>query len=411
MISRYIPEFLRHAPTPGVTGFAVLAGIEASLRGLLVSVWPLVMYQALDQDAARVSVLYFLAGIASLCWGLMVPWLNRRVPRRWVYTLGTCLYVAGAALAIGGGKLAAPAALVLMSFATVTVFICTNAYVMDFIARQELGRVETQKLLYSALSWTIGPMTGVLLWKWWPAAPFLLAMGFATALLAMFWYLRLGNGKLITRARAPAPNPLAYLGRFFRQPRLIAGWLFAVIRSSGWWVYVVYLPMFCIEAGLGDRVASIAYSASNAFLLLAPFIMRWMRGRGLRRAVRTAFGWAALSFALAGLGEFWPPVAVMALLIGSGFLVMLDTFGGLPFLMAVKPAERTEMAAVYSSFRDVSGILTPGLAWAVLLVAPVAGVFVVCAAGLGVMAGVAGRLHPRLGEPRGPGRAGSTLSS
>jgi MFS transporter, ACDE family, multidrug resistance protein len=28
--------------------------------------------------------------------------------------------------------------------------------------------------------------------------------------------------------------------------------------------------------------------------------------------------------------------------------------------MAVKPSERTEMAAVYSSFRDVSGILTPG---------------------------------------------------
>ena len=31
----------------------------------------------------------------------------------------------------------------------------------------------------------------------------------------------------------------------------------------------------------------------------------------------------------------------------------------MPFLMAVKPSERTEMSAVYSSFRDVSGILTP----------------------------------------------------
>ena len=30
-------------------------------------------------------------------------------------------------------------------------------------------------------------------------------------------------------------NPLAFLDRFFRQPRLIAGWLFAVIRSCGWW--------------------------------------------------------------------------------------------------------------------------------------------------------------------------------
>ena len=53
--------------------------------------------------------------------------------------------------------------------------------------------------------------------------------------------------------------------------------------------------------------------------------------------------------------------------------MLLDVAGGLPFLMAVKPSERTEMAAVYSSFRDVSGILTPGVAWLVLLVAPASG--------------------------------------
>lgn len=407
MFSRNIPEFLRHAPTPGVTGFAVLAGIEASVRGLLVSVWPLVMYQALQKDAALVSLVYFASGIVSLFWGLMVPWLSRFVPRRWVYTMGALTYVAGALLAMQGGSVATPVAMTLMNFATVTVFICTNAYVMDFIARHDLGQVETQKLLYSGLSWTIGPMLGVIMWKWWPPLPFLVAIGFAAVLLAMFWYLRLGNGKLITRARAPAPNPLAYLGRFFRQPRLIAGWLFAVVRSSGWWVYIVYLPMFCIEAGLGDGVASIAYSVSNALLLLAPLIMRWMRGRGLRRSLQTAFGWCALCYAIAGLGNFWPPVAVVALMAGSAFLVMLDTFGGLPFLMAVKPAERTEMAAVYSSYRDVSGILTPGVAWLVLVVSPVAGVFVACAAALGIMAGVSGRLHPRLGEARridAPGR-------
>ncbi|MCB2115011.1 MAG: MFS transporter [Rhodobacteraceae bacterium] len=404
MLSRNIPEFLRHAPTPGVKGFAVLAGIEASLRGTLVSVWPLVMYQAMDEDAARVSLVYFLAGIASLTWGLMVPWLNRHVPRRWVYTAGASLYVIGALLAIRGGA-AAPFAMVLANFATVTVFVCTNAYVMDFIARHDLGRVETQKLLYSGVSWAVGPVLGVIFWKWWAPLPFLIAIGFALLLLTTFWVLRLGNGKLITRARAPVANPLAYLGRFFRQPRLIAGWLFAVVRSSGWWVYVVYLPIFCIEAGLGDGVASAAFSVSNAMLLAAPFIMRWMRVRGLRQAIRTAFACASLAFLFAGLGQVWAPAALIGLFAGSVFLVMLDTFGGLPFLMAVKPAERTEMSAVYSSFRDVSGILTPGVAWLVLLVAPTAGVFVAASAGLGVMAGVAGRLHPRLGAPRASGSA------
>ena len=65
-------------------------------------------------------------------------------------------------------------------------------------------------------------------------------------------------------------------------------------------------------------------------------------------------------------GSPLPWVAVILLFAGSFSLVLLDVAGGLPFMMAVKPSERTEMAAVYSSFRDVSGILTPGAAWLVL---------------------------------------------
>lgn len=399
MIGRYIPEFLRHAPVPGVRGFAILAGLEASLRGLLVSVWPLVIYDALGA-AGAVSLLYFLAGVIALGYGLMVPWISRYIPRRWVYTAGIGLYLAGPGLAIIGGPVATPAAMMLTGFGTVTIFITTNAYIMDYIARHELGRSETLRLFYSAISWAIGPVAGVALWKVWAPLPFVLAMAAALGLGAVFWFLRLGNGRLIVRARAPAPNPLAYLGRFFDQPMLIAGWLFAVLRSSGWWVYVVYLPIFCIEAGLGDQIASLAFSVSNTFLLAAPMMLRWMQRRGLRRAVRHAFAAGAAAFLVAGLGQVWPLMAVAALFLGAIFLVMLDAFGGLPFLLAVHPSERTEMSAVYSSYRDVSGILTPGVAWLVLLVAPIPAVFVACAAGLAVAGLLAGRLHPRLGERR-----------
>ncbi len=89
----------------------------------------------------------------------------------------------------------------------------------------------------------------------------------------------------------------------------------------------------------------------------------------------------------------------------SVFLVMLDVVGGLPFLMSVKPSERTEMSAVYSSFRDVSSILTPGAAWLVLWVAPLPGIFVAAGAGLVASWLVAGRLHHRLGVQR-PSRGG-----
>jgi MFS transporter, ACDE family, multidrug resistance protein len=278
--------------------------------------------------------------------------------------------------------------------------------VLDYVPRASLGRSQSVQMAYAATPWAVGPVAGVWMYDRWEALPFLVAGGFSVTLLAVFWVLRLGNGKQIARAKGPAVNPLGYLGPFFRQPRLIAGWLFAVLRSCGWWVYVVYLPIFCVETGLGDKLGGVLLSVSNAFLFAAPAVNRFARGRGVRWSVRTAFLGCGACMVLGALLAVLPPVTAALLFLSSFFLVTLDVVGGLPFLMSVKPSQRTEMSAVYSSFRDVSGILTPGVAWAVLFVAPVAAVFAVCGISHWAAWAVAGRLHPRLGAPR-PSRGGS----
>jgi MFS transporter, ACDE family, multidrug resistance protein len=400
MLERAVPEWLRHPPagaarTPTARAFAALAGIEALIRGTLLSVLPLAMYTALG-DAQRVSAVYFAVGLLSLCFGMLLPWINRRVPRRWLYTVGGALYVVGCSLGMLGGPYVV-GALVACTLGTVTCFICLNAYVLDYIAKADLGRTETLRMFYSAFAWTAGPITGVLLWQLWRPAPFVMGAAFAVALIAVFWWLRLGNGKLIARARAPAPNPLAYLGRFVVQPRLIAGWLFAVVRSCGWWVYIVYLPIFAIENGLPEKLGGTVVSATNALLFATPLMLAWVQRGSVRRAVRTGFLVSGAAFLIAAALAPVPPLTVAALMLGSCFLVLLDIAGGLPFLMAVKPSERTEMAAVYSSFRDVSGILTPGLGALILMVAPIQGLFAAAGAGLLAMFVVAGRLHPMLG--------------
>jgi hypothetical protein len=282
----------------------------------------------------------------------------------------------------------------------VTTFVCFNAYVLDYVAKLELGRFETSRLFYSALGWTVGPVLGVYLYGWWAPAPFLVAAAAAFAMLVVFAAMRLGNGRLITKRRAPPANPFGYFPRFFAQPRLITGWLFAVIRSCGWWVYVVYLPIYVVESGLGDQVGGIALSLTNGALFLAPVMLRFVQKSSVRTAVRAGFFMAGLFFLLAGLLNGWPVLAVLSLMAGSLFLILLDVCGGLPFLLAVKPSERTEMSAVYSSFRDVSGILTPGGAWVVLVFWPVAWVFVAGSVPLFLAWALGRRLHPRLGQAR-----------
>jgi MFS transporter, ACDE family, multidrug resistance protein len=399
-MSDHDPPFpLIPRPLPGVRDFALLAGLDAAVRGTLISAMPLSVYAAMG-SAGLTSKVYLLAGIVALTFGLLVPAVTRVLPRRWTYTMGCVFYMTGMALAIQGSPVAIGLALALNAVATVTIFVCFNAYVLDYVERSDLSRSQSTQMVYAATPWAVGPVAGVWMHGYWQPLPFIVAGVFACCLLAAFWWLRLGNGKTIARAKGPALNPLGYLGPFFRQPRLVAGWMFAVMRSCGWWVYVVYLPIFCIEAGLGDKVGGVALSMTNALLFAAPFVSRAARRATVRRTVRLAFAGGALLFGLATLLSPLPWFSVIAIMCASLFLITLDVVGGLPFMMAVKPSQRTEMAAVYASFRDVSGIVTPGVAYVVLLVAPLPGIFAAASVGFVVMYLIAGRLHPRLGVAR-----------
>ena len=187
MHERRIPEWLRHAPAPSVRGFAVLAGLEGVVRGILISVYPLVLYRALG-DASQVSALYFAVGIISLIVGMLVPSAVRLVPRRWAYSTGAALYVVAAGLAIIGTPLTLVLSLTLNFVGTVITFVCFNAYVLDYIARIELGRCETSRLFYSAIGWTAGPVAGVMLMGLWQPAPFVISAAAAALMLAVFWF-------------------------------------------------------------------------------------------------------------------------------------------------------------------------------------------------------------------------------
>jgi polysaccharide deacetylase 2 family uncharacterized protein YibQ len=186
----------------------------------------------------------------------------------------------------------------------------------------------------------IAPLSAVLRRLAEDAAPFLIAAAAAFAMLVMFLVMRLGNGRLIVRRRSVQANPFAYLGRFSGQPRLVTGWIFAVVRSCGWWVYVVYLPIYAVQNGLGSQLGGIALSITNAGLFLAPLMLRYMMRRSLRTTVRTGFLMSGLLFVLASVMSATPGVVIGLLMVGSLFLILLDVSAGLPFLLAVSRCAR-----------------------------------------------------------------------
>lgn len=380
---------------PGTRTFASIAGIEALVRGSMLSVFPLLMYRAWG-SAVAVSQMYFLVGLMSLLVALGVPWLTSWLSRRKVYLGAIGLYVLGALLGLVGGKWVA---LALLCHATgvACAFVCFNAYVLDLVYRDEFSRLESQRLLYAATGWVAGPFLGVWLLGWAAWAPFVLPMVAASLMWWVVQRVQLGEGRAHTLMRSRSQSPWRNVQRFAAQPRLVAGWFFAVMRSCGWWFYFVYVGIFAVQNGLGEQVGGIAASLANMGLFLAPLMFRWMKHTSVRAAVRVGALFSGLCFVLAAAFSTWPWVTLVLLGLGTLFLVLLDVAANLPFMLSVKPSEREAMSSVFSSFRDVSGILSPALAWLVLLVSPVVGVFAV--GGLGLIAAwrVAGALHPRLG--------------
>ncbi len=88
---------------PGVHNFAMLATLEATARAVLISVYPILMYRSLG-DARTVSEVYLVIGVVTLVFALFTPWIGRYIPRRYLYSGGNVVMIAGSLVgAFGGG--------------------------------------------------------------------------------------------------------------------------------------------------------------------------------------------------------------------------------------------------------------------------------------------------------------------
>jgi Major Facilitator Superfamily len=384
-------------PKRGAMAFAGLFAVESFARSLIATV---VSVQAHDllRESQRVSVLFTCVSIIVLTSTVVLfPFLFRKLPRRWAYTLGVGALIT-ACIAFATFTLPGQVfGMYLRNAGAAILNISLSLYILDHIRRADLVRSEPLRLTLSTLSWTVGPFLGVWLYEryghWAPQA---LSIGVSFVLVALFWRLRLGDHPVIRAAKSVPQTPLKNIRRFIRQPRLRLAWLIAFGRSCFWSTFFIYGPLLMIEGKLGKEAGGLLISAGNAVLCTAFLFGKLSERVGVRVVIAGAFAAAAAVSLGAGLaGVSAPVIAALFLLCGSIATCALDGVGGIPFLRAVRAYERPQMTAVYRTYIDFADLIPSFIYSFALLVFPLGIVFIILALGLLMIALIAWVHLPR----------------
>ncbi|HTV68447.1 MAG TPA: MFS transporter [Rhizobiaceae bacterium] len=361
------PVWLPAAGQPGASTFATLYALESIARASVASVIPIQAYELL-QSEQRVSVLYTFAATMGLCITLLSPLLVARFARRWVYSMGVVFLVVGAACFLTNSLAGQIGGMVFRVGGATMLSITLNLYIMDHIKKADFMRVESVRMAWSMVGWTVGPTLGVVLYTNYglPAAHAVTVLSSAV-LLVCFWYYRLGDNPVIVPGKSKAANPLKNVGRFFSQPRLRLAWVIAFGRSCFWTTFFVYGPILMVVTGEGKLAGGLLVSAGNALLFTA-IGWGWAGKAYGARAVMAAcfFAMTATLFAAGYAGEDYPIIAGVFLLVCALFTISLDALGSTAFMRAVRVWERPQMTAVYRTYLDLSDLLPP-LVYSIIL--------------------------------------------
>ena len=340
---------------PGALAFAVLYTLHSFAQATTMTIIPLEALRLLG-NARDVSVLFFVIAWTAFGARFAIPPLIRRFRRRRVLAAGALLAMAAPMLIGTGGLAGLIGGAVLRGFGGACVNINLNLYIMDYVRRHDLVRVEPLKAGLSAFAWSGGPTVGVLLFERVdPWAAFLTASAFALAALGFFFHLRLGDDSAVA---VPPSNPIRFVRRFAAQPRLRLAWSIGFGREIWWDLFLVYTPVYLVVAGTSNETAAYVVSGGMA-ASVAAFGFGWLARRiGVRRVIAASFvAVGSLTLAMLPVFESWR-IGALALVLGALAITACDSVANVAFFRAVRKRERPEMTMVYSTYGDMAGLVS-----------------------------------------------------
>jgi ACDE family multidrug resistance protein len=353
---------LKFSPQNSFAAFFFLQNLP---RGMLLTVIPLQAY-AMMGNAQDASVLLFAVGIGGIVAALTVPAIIKHIGLFPAYLLSCFAMLLSALLMMVEQSWVFSVGLFCHAFAIAAAEVTLSLYVMGRIARTQMTSFEPLRVFFNVAALTIGPFLGVYLESQvLHQLPFICSIVFMIATVICFRLMGLHDTN-VPASRSESVNPLRYLSTYVRQPRLRLAYGLVLARSCWWTMFIIYVPIYAQQSGLGALTGAALVSIGTAWTLSVPFWGWVARRYGVRRLMISGFGVSSGLTMLVYLSLDTPTIASVLLVVCALGATMLDGVGNVLFFRAVRPSQRSEMTAVFVTYRDTGQLLTPGL-YAVLL--------------------------------------------
>ncbi len=365
------------AATPSGTVFGVLYGVENFGRAMLATTISLYGIEVME-TVQSLSIVLFATSIISLIVTLGSGVFIQIISRKFVFSIACCLSLISMVFFLIETPTGFILANTFRACAAGLILICISLYVLDFIPKKELAKAESRRIFFGGFAWLMAPGIGT--WTWANidhSIPFLISFLTTVILLGLFWWLRIKESHEIDPPNSKNLNILTNVFNYFNNGHMRVAYIIAVCRSSAWVVFFAYGPIYMLDAGVAPEWIGFIISAIMSALMLSAQFLKFARFVGIRRIIVYCFILAGIFFATIGLLPK-PTIWGLGLFFMASLCIdMLDVIGNLPFLRTVPKNTRVEMTTVFSTWRELSFTLTPGIAYIVLIFLPVHGLFLV----------------------------------
>lgn len=375
--------------SPSGNTLGIIYGMNSSSMAVLGSLISLVGLNILNDNTVALSFSLFLAALISLPIVLYTGSLINLLTRKYVFTIGVMIALLGNVLFMLDWPIAFVLANACRMAGAGLMIMCISLYTMDFIPRKQLAKAESRKFVFAGISWLIFPFVGT--WMWVnidTRAPFILSITLISILIVLFWWLRISEAQNIKPPKSSNLDFIRNVRTYFGNPHMRVAYLIAVARSSSWVVFFTYGPIYLRDAGVSTQWIGLFMGGIMAVLLFSSRFAALAQYIGIRKTILLSFSMAGISMIALGLLPEPTLWGLLLLLLASLGFDMLDIIGNVPFMRMVTPKVRVEMTSVFSTWREMSFVVTPGLSALILMFTDISGLFLV----LGVMLIFAGLL-------------------